>query len=180
MNMKRIIARDGGGTKKWIIFCISMAVIVGMKLIDYRNKPTENERLAVKSVIEAFYDGGDYRTVAEEQKAKCRKRAQEDIDEVLDYCTELSAVRQELQEAGAIEDANRRREALQVLSSRLRERVKAMKAVRRRNVASYVFENSFESLAVTAEALFSAPDGKVTIKKNMKTAAPQQSTEESK
>jgi len=71
---------------------------------------------------------------------------------------------------------------LQGLSSRLRERVKAMKAVSRRSVASYVFENSFESLAVTAEALLSAPDGKVTItiKENMKTAAPQQSTEAAK
>ncbi len=36
-------------------------------------------------------------------------------------------------------------------------------------------------LAVTAEALLSAPDGKmtITIKENMKTAAPQQSTKES-
>ncbi len=101
---------------------------------------------------------------------------------MLDYCAELSAARQELQEAGAIADANRRREALQGLSSRLRERVKAMKFVRRRNVASHVFENSFESLAVTAEALLSVPDGKVsiTIKENMKTTVPQQSTEESK
>ena len=164
MNMKRIIARDGSGTKKWIIFCISMAVIVGMKLIDYRNKPTENERLAVKAVIEAFYKGGDYRAVAEAQKAKCRKRAQGDIDEALDYCVELSAARQELQEAGAIADASRRREALQDFSSRLRERVTAMKSVRRRNVASYVFENSFESLAVTAETLLSAPDGKEEAK----------------
>jgi hypothetical protein len=57
-----------------------------------------------------------------------------------------------------------------------------MKDVRRRSVASHVFANSFESLAVTAEALLSAPDGKVTItiKENMKTATPQQSTEESK
>ncbi len=38
--------------------------------------------------------------------------------------------------------------------------------------------NSFESLAVTAEALLSAPDGKVniTIKENMKTAASEQSS----
>ena len=47
---------------------------------------------------------------------------------------------------------------------------------------SYVFENSFERLAATAEALLSAPDGKmtITIKENMKTAAPQQSTEAAK
>jgi len=57
-----------------------------------------------------------------------------------------------------------------------------MKDVRRRSVASYVFENSFESLAVTAETLLSAPDGKVTvtIRENMKTATPQQPTEVSK
>ena len=60
--------------------------------------------------------------------------------------------------------------------------VKLGKAVRRRSVASHVFANSFESLAVTAEALLSAPDGKVTItiKENMKTATPQQSTDASR
>ena len=149
-----------------------------MSFIDIRSKPTENERLAVKAVIEAFYNGGDYRAVAEAQKAKCRKSAQVDINEALDYCAELSAARQELQEAGAIADTSRRREALQDFSSRLRERVTAMKSVRRRNVASYVFEHSFESLAVTAEALLSAPDGKVTItiKEKMKTAASEQSS----
>ena len=153
-----------------------------MSIINIRSKPTKNERLAVKAVIEAFYNGGDYRAVAEAQKAKCRKRAQEDINEALDYCAELSAARQELQEAGAIADTSRRREALQDFSSRLRERVTAMKSVRRRNVTSYVFENSFESLAVTAEALLSAPDGKVTItiKKNMKNTTPQQSTDVSR
>ena len=153
-----------------------------MSIINIRCKPTENERLAVKAVIEAFYNGGDYWAVAEAQKAKCRKRAQGDIDEALDYCTELSAARQELHEAGAIAFVSRRREVLQGLSSRLRERVKAMESVRRRSVASYVFANSFESLAVTAEALLSAPDGKVTvtIRENMKTATPQQPTEEPK
>ena len=57
-----------------------------------------------------------------------------------------------------------------------------MKSVSCRNVASYVFENSFERLAATAEALLSAHDGKVTItiKENMKTAAQQQSLEEKK
>ena len=148
-----------------------------MSFIDIRSKPTENERLAVKAVIEAFYNGGDYRAVAEAQKAKCRKSAQADIDEALDYCAELSAARQELEEAGAIADTSRRREVLQGLSSRLRERVKAMESVRRRNVANHVFANSFETLAVTTEALLSAPDGKVTItiKENMKTAASEQS-----
>ena len=175
--------RDKSAVKKmWIFLGIVIAISAAMSFIDIRSKPIEKEQLAVKAVIETFYNGGDYRAVAGEQKAKCGKRAQKDIDEALDYCAELSAVRQELQEAGAIEDASRRREVLQGLSSRLRERVKAMKAVSRRSVASYVFENSFESLAVAAEALLSAPDGKVTItiKENMKTAAPQQSPEETK
>jgi hypothetical protein len=153
-----------------------------MSIINIRSKPTEDERLAVKAVIEAFYNGGDYRAVAEAEKAQCRKRAQADIDEALNYCAELSAARQELQEAGAIADVSRRRGVLQGLSTRLRNRVKAMKDVRRRSVASYVFANSFESLAVTAEALLSAPGGKVTvtIRENMKTATPQQPTEVSK
>ena len=175
--------RDKSVAPKMCIFLgIVIAFAVTMSVIGIRNKPTEKERLAVKAVIEAFYNGGNYRAVAEEQKAKCRKRAQEDIDEALDYCAELSAARQELQEAGAIADANRRREALQGLSLRLRERVKAMKVVRRRSVASHVFANSFENLAVTAETLLSAPDGKVTItiKENMKTTAPQQSTDGAK
>jgi hypothetical protein len=52
-----------------------------------------------------------------------------------------------------------------------------MESVRRRNVANHVFANSFETLAVTTDALLSAPDGKVTItiKENMKTAASEQS-----
>lgn len=167
--------RDKSASKKmWIFLGIVIAISATMSVIDIRSKPTEKEHLAVKAVIEAFYNGGDYRTVAEAQKAQCRKRAHADIDEALNYCAELSAARQELQEAGAIAVASRRREALQGLSSRLRERVKSMKAVRRRSVASHVFANSFESLAVTAEALLSAPDGKVTItiKENMKTATP--------
>ena len=176
--------RDKSAFKKMCIFVgIVIAISATMSIINIRSKPTENEeRQAVNAVIMAFYNGGDYRAVAEAQKAKCRKRAQEDINETLDYCAELSAARQELQEAGAIEDASRRREVLQGLSTKLRKRVKAMESVRRRNVASYVFENSFERLAVTAETLLSAPDGKVTItiKENMKTAAPQQSTEASK
>lgn len=175
--------RDKTTSKKmWIFLGIVIAISATMSVIDIRSKPTEKERLAVKAVIEAFYKGGDYRAVAEAQKAKCRKRAQEEIDEALNYCAELSAARQELQEAGAIADASRRREALQDFSSRLRERVTAMKSVRRRNAASYVFEISFERLAVTAEALLSAPDGKVTvtIRENMKTATPQQPTEEPK
>ena len=175
--------RDKSASKKmWIFLGIVIAISATMSVIDISSKPTEKEHLAVKAVIEAFFNGGDYRAVAEAKKAQCRKRAQADIDEVLDYCAELSAARQELQEAVAIAVASRRREALQGLSSRLRERVKSMKAVRRRSVASHVFANSFESLAVTAEALLSAPDGKVTItiKENMKTATPQQSTEESK
>ena len=171
--------RDKSASKKmWIFVGIVIAISVTMSIINIRSKSTENERLAVKAVIEAFYNGGDYRAVAEAQKVKCRKSAQEDINEALDYCAELSAARQELQEAGAIADTSRRREALQDFSSRLRERVTAMKSVRRRSVASYVFANSFESLAVTAEALLSAPDGKVTItiKENMKTAASEQSS----
>ena len=158
--------RDKSASKKmWIFLGIVIAISATMSIINIRSKPTEDERLAVKAVIEAFYNGGDYRAVAEAQKVKCRKRAQEDINEALDYCAELSAARQELQEAGAIADVSRRRGVLQGLSTRLRKRVKAMKSVRRRNVASYVFENSFESLAVTAETLLSAPDGKVTIKR---------------
>ena len=158
--------RDKSASKKmWIFLGIVIAISATMSIINIRSKPTKNERLAVKAVIEAFYNGGDYRAVAEAQKAKCRKRAQEDINEALDYCAELSAARQELQEAGAIADVSRRRGVLQGLSTRLRKRVKAMKDVRRRSVASYVFENSFESLAVIAETLLSAPDGKVTIKR---------------
>lgn len=175
--------RDKSAAKKmWIFLGIVIAISATMSFIDIRSKPTKEEQLALKAVIETFYNGGDYRAVAEAQKAKCRKRAQADIEEALDYCAELSAARQELQEAGAIADTSRRREALQGLSTRLRKRVTAMKSVRRRNVASYVFENSFESLAVTAEALLSAPDGKVTItiKENMKTVASEQSTEASK
>lgn len=171
--------RDKSASKKmWIFVGIVIAISATMSFIDIRSKPTKEEQLALKAVIETFYNGGDYRAVAEAQKAKCRKSAQADIDEALDYCAELSAARQELQEAGAIADASRRREVLQGLSARLRERVKAMKSVRRRNVASYVFENSFEGLAVTAETLLSAPDGKVTItiKENMKTAASEQSS----
>ena len=159
--------RDKSAFKKMLIFVgIVIAISATMSIINIRSKPTENEeRQAVNAVIEAFYNGGDYRAVAEAQKAKCRKRAQEDINETLDYCAELSAAREELQEVGAIADTSRRREALQGLSTRLRKRVKAMKSVRRRNVASYVFENSFESLAVKAETLLSVPDGKVTIKR---------------
>ena len=175
--------RVKSASKKMMIFLgIVIAISATMSIINIRSTPTEKEHLAVKAVIEAFFNGGDYRAVAEAEKAQCRKRAQGDIDEALDYCAELSAARQELHEAGAIAVASRRREVLQGLSSRLRERVKAMKDVRRRSVASYVFENSFESLAVTAEALLSAPDGKVTvtIRENMKTATPQQPTEEPK
>ena len=175
--------RDKSASKKmWIFFGIVIAIYAIMSIINIRSKPTEKEHLAVKAVIKAFFNGGDYRAVAEAEKAQCRKRAQADIDEALDYCAELSAARQELQEAGAIADTSRRREVLQGLSSRLRERVKAMESVRRRSVASYVFAYSFESLAVTAEALLSAPDGKVTvtIRENMKTATPQQPTEEPK
>ena len=165
MRLERNLRDKSAAKKMWIFLGIVIAISATLSVIDIRSKPTEKERLAVKAVIEAFYNGGDYRAVAEAQKAKCRKRAQEDINEALDYCAELSAARQELQEAGAIADTSRRREALKDFSSRLRERVTAMKSVRRRNVASYVFENSFESLAVTAETLLSAPDGKVTIKR---------------
>ena len=175
--------RDKSASKKmWIFFGIVIAIYAIMSIINIRSKPTEKEHLAVKAVIKAFFNGGDYRAVAEAVKAQCRKRTQADIDEALDYCAELLAARQELQEAGAIADTSRRREVLQGLSSRLRERVKAMESVRRRSVASYVFAYSFESLAVTAEALLSAPDGKVTvtIRENMKTATPQQPTEEPK
>ena len=182
IRLERNLRDKSVSEKMWIFLGIVIAISATMSIINIRSKPTEEERLAVKAVIEAFYNGGDYRAVAEAQKAKCRKRAQEEIDEALNYCAELSAARQELQEASAIADVSRRREVLQGLSSRLRERVKAMKSVRRRSVASYVFANSFESLAVTAEALLSAPDGKVTvtIRENMKTATPQQPTEESK
>lgn len=174
IRLKRNLRDKSASKKMWIFLGIVIAISATMSVIDISSKPTEKEHLAVKAVIEAFFNGGDYRAVAEAKKAQCRKRAQADIDEVLDYCAELSAARQELQEAGAIAVASRRREALQGLSSRLRERVKSMKAVRRRSVASHVFANSFESLAVTAEALLSAPDGKVTItiKENMKTATP--------
>ncbi|MBQ3099108.1 MAG: hypothetical protein IJC66_13225 [Kiritimatiellae bacterium] len=182
IRLERNLRDKSASKKRWIFFGIVIAIYAIMSIINIRSKPTEKEHLAVKAVIEAFFNGGDYRAVAEAEKAQCRKRAQGDIDEALDYCAELSAARQELHEAGAIAVASRRREVLQGLSSRLRERVKAMKDVRRRSVASYVFENSFESLAVTAEALLSAPDGKVTvtIRENMKTATPQQPTEEPK
>lgn len=156
--------RDKSASKKmWIFVGIVIAISATMSIINIRSKPMENERLAVKAVIEAFYNGGDYRAVAEAQKAKCRKRAQEDINETLDYCAEFSAARQELQEAGAIADTSRRREALQGLSTRLRKRVKAMKDVRRRSVASYVFENSFESLAVTAEAFLTLQNPSIDV-----------------
>ena len=182
IRLERNLRDKSVSEKMWIFLGIVIAISATMSIINIRSKPTEDERLAVKAVIEAFYNGGDYRAVAEAQKAKCRKRAQEEIDEALNYCAELSAARQELQEAGAIADVSRRRGVLQGLSTRLRKRVKAMKDVRRRSVASYVFANSFESLAVTAEALLSAPDGKVTvtIRENMKTATPQQPTEEPK
>ena len=87
----------------------------------------------------------------------------EDINETLDYCAEFSAARQELEEAGAIADTSRRREALQGRATRLRKRVKAMKDVRRRSVASYVFENSFESLAVTAEAFLTLQNPSIAV-----------------
>ena len=98
---------------------------------------------------------------------------------MLDYCAEFSAARQELKDAGAIEDARSRREVAQGVASRLRERVKAMEAVRRRSVANYVFAHSFEELVGVAESLRSAPGGKVIviINESIKTAAPQQSTE---
>ena len=99
------------------------------------------------------------------------------------FCgTIRKAARQELQEAGAIAVASRRREILQGLSSRLRERVKAMEAVRRRSVANYVIAHSFEELVGVAELLRSAPDGKVIviINESIKTAAQQQSLEEKK
>lgn len=178
MRLERNLRDKSADKKMWIFVGIGIAISVTMSFIDIRSKPTKNERLAVKAVIEAFYNGGDYRAVAEAQKTKCRKRAQADIDEALDCCAELSAARQELHEAGAIADASRRREVLQGLSARLRERVKAMESVRRRNVANHVIANSFESLAMTAEALLSAPDGKVTItiKEKMKTAASEQSS----
>ena len=180
MWLERNLRDKSAAKKMWIFLGIVFAITVTMNVIGNRSKPTVRERQAVNAVIEAFYNGGDYRAVAEAQKAQCRKRAQADIDETLDYCAELSAVRQELQGAVAIADASRRREALQGLSSRLRERVKSMEAVWRRSVASHVFAISFESLAITAEAMLSAPDGKgtITIKENMKTATPQQSTEE--
>ncbi|MBQ4384816.1 MAG: hypothetical protein II823_02700 [Kiritimatiellae bacterium] len=182
IRLERNLRDKSASEKMWIFMGIVIAISATMSIINIRSKPTEDERLAVKAVIEAFYNGGDYRAVAEAQKVKCRKRAQEEIYEALNYCAELSAARQELQEAGAIADVSRRRGVLQGLSTRLRKRVKAMKDVRRRSVASYVFENSFESLAVTAETLLSAPDGKVTvtIRENMKTATPQQPTEEPK
>ena len=182
IRLERNLRDKSASKKRWIFFGIVIAIYAIMSIINIRSKPTEKEHLAVKAVIEAFFNGGDYRAVAEAVKAQCRKRTQADIDEALDYCAELLAARQELQEAGAIADTSRRREVLQGLSSRLRERVKAMESVRRRSVASYVFANSFESLAVTAEALLSAPDGKVTvtIRENMKTATPQQPTEEPK
>ena len=175
--------RDKSLSRKWWAFVVvSATIVIAMHFIDSCSKPTKEEERAQKEIYEAFHNGGDYLAVAEVQKAKCGKRAQKGIDEVLDYCAEFSAARQELQEAAAIEDADRRKEALQELSSRLRERVKAMKAVRRRSVDNYVFANSFEGLAVTAEALISVPGCKViTItKENMKTAAPQQSLEETK
>ena len=182
IRLERNLRDKSASKKRWIFFGIVIAIYAIMSIINIRSKPTEKEHLAVKAVIKAFFNGGDYRAVAEAVKAQCRKRTQADIDEALDYCAELLAARQELQEAGAIADTSRRREVLQGLSSRLRERVKAMESVRRRSVASYVFAYSFESLAVTAEALLSAPDGKVTvtIRENMKTATPQQPTEEPK
>ena len=129
--------RDKSASKKmWIFLGIILAISVTMSVIRNRNKPAKKERQAVNAVIETFFNGGDYRAVAEAEKAQCRKRAQEDINEALDYCAELSAARQELQEAGAIADMSRRREALQGLSTRLRKRVKAMESVRRRSVAS--------------------------------------------
>ena len=175
--------RDKSLSRKWWAFVVvSATIVIAMHFIDSCSKPTKEEERAQKEIYEAFHNGGDYLAVAEVQKAKCGKRAQKGIDEVLDYCAEFSAARQAIQEAAAIEDADRRKEALQELSSRLRERVKAMKAVRRRSVDNYVFANSFEGLAVTAEALISVPGCKViTItKENMKTAAPQQSLEETK
>ena len=173
--------RDKSLSRKWWAFVVvSAMIVIAMHFIDSCGKPTKEEDRVQKVIYEAFLNGGDYLAVAEAQKAKCGNRAQKGIDEVLDYCAELSAVRQELQGAVAIADASRRREALQGLSSRLRERVKSMEAVWRRSVASHVFAISFESLAITAEAMLSAPDGKGTIiiKENMKTATPQQSTEE--
>ena len=175
--------RDKSLSKKWwFFFVVSATIIIAMHFIDSCSKPTKEEERAQKEISEAFYNGGDYLAVAEAQKAKCGKRAQKGIDEVLDYCAELSAARQELQKSVGIEDADCRKEALQELASRLRERVKVMKAVRRRSAESYAFANSFESLAVTAEALISVPDCKMitTTKENMQTAASQQSTEEKK
>ena len=175
--------RDKSLSRKWWAFVVvSATIVIAMHFIDSCSKPTKEEERAQKEISEAFYNGGDYLAVAEAQKAKCGKRAQKGIDEVLDYCAELSAARQELQKSVGIEDADCRKEALQELASRLRERVKVMKAVRRRSAESYAFANSFESLAVTAEALISVPDCKMitTTKENMQTAASQQSTEEKK
>ena len=175
--------RDKSLSRKWWAFVVvSATIVIAMHFIDSCSKPTKEEERAQKEIYEAFHNGGDYLAVAEVQKAKCGKRAQKGIDEVLDYCAEFSAARQELKDAGAIEDARSRREVAQGVASRLRERVKAMEAVRRRSVDNYVFANSFEGLAVTAEALISVPGCKViTItKENMKTAAPQQSLEETK
>ena len=85
MRLERNLRDKSAAKKMWIFLGIVIAISATMSVIDIRSKPTEKERLAVKAVIEAFYNGGDYRAVAGEQKAKCRKRAQEDINEVLDY-----------------------------------------------------------------------------------------------
>ena len=183
--------RDKSLSRKWWAFVVvSATIVIAMQFIDSCRKPTKEEDRVQKVIYEAFLNGGDYLAVAEAQKAKCGNRAQKGIDEVLDYCAEFSAARQELKDAGAIEDARSRREVAQGVASRLRERVKAMEAVRRRSVANYVFAHSFENLVGVAESLRSAPDGKVIviinenmktiINENMKTAAPQQSPEETK
>ena len=183
--------RDKSLSRKWWAFVVvSATIVIAMHFIDSCSKPTKEEDRVQKVIYESFLNDGDYLAVAEAQKAKCGNRAQKGIDEVLDYCAEFSAARQELKDAGAIEDARSRREVAQRVASRLRERVKAMEAVRRRSVANYVFAHSFEDLVGVAESLRSAPDGKVIviinenmktiINEHMKTAAPQQSPEETK
>lgn len=68
---------DKTASKKiWIFIGITIAVISAiMSIIDACNKPTEKEQLAVKAVIEAFYNGGDYRAVAEAREAADRLEA---------------------------------------------------------------------------------------------------------
>ena len=84
IRLERNLRDKSASEKMWIFLGIVIAISATMSVIDIRSKPTENERLAVKAVIEAFYNGGDYRAVAEAQKVKCRKRAPGDIDEAVE------------------------------------------------------------------------------------------------